>query len=103
MAHTVNMPDLFPVDNYTTVMDTERNIRTRYLKCEIIQYKIESNDTNVYTTNSTKSERSKCHHWVYDKKDFDVTFAMQVSQLYMFAYCSSSYIVIQCYQIMLER
>lgn len=77
MAHTVNMPDLFPVDNYTTVMDTERNIRTRYLKCEIIQYKIESNDTNVYTTNSTKSERSKCHHWVYDKKDFDVTFAMQ--------------------------
>jgi hypothetical protein len=66
MTYTVNRPELFPGDNYTTVIDTKRNIRTRHLKCEIIQYKIESNDTNVYSTNYTKSERRKCNHWVYD-------------------------------------
>lgn len=91
MTYTVNMPELFPGDNYTTVIDTKRNIRTRHLKCEIIQYKIESNDTNVYTTNYTKSERRKCNHWVYDNKDFDSTFAMQVSQIYTLTYCSSSH------------
>lgn len=91
MAYTVNMPDLLPVDNYTTVIDTERKIRSRYLKCEIIQYKIDSNDTKVYTTNYTKSERRKCNHWVYDKKDFDATFAMEVSQIYALAYCNCSH------------